>query len=238
MRDLNLNSATKKYSEATTNTLISAVYTWMTVGLAITAGLAMFLDSSGISQKIAQNPGLFLILIIIELILVFTLSSRINKMSAAAATLIFVLYSALNGLTISPILLYYTKSSVVATFFICSGTFATCSIYGWITKNDLTSMGGFLLMGLIGLIIAMVVNAFIGSSAMDYIISLVAIVVFVGLTAYDTQKIKEMGSTMPANTSAEMIRKGAIMGALSLYLDFINLFLHILRIFGGGGSSK
>jgi FtsH-binding integral membrane protein len=164
--------------------------------------------------------------------MVFAISGMVNRMSAGTATSLFVIYSALNGVTLSFIFLAYTRTSIVSTFFICAGTFIGCSIYGWATKKDLTSWGGFLMMGLIGIIIASLVNIFIHSSAMSVIISYIGVFVFVGLTAYDTQKIKNMAMTQPAGLDNAVVRKGAILGALSLYLDFINLFLMLLRIFG------
>jgi FtsH-binding integral membrane protein len=153
-------------------------------------------------------------------------------MSAGTATALFVIYSGLNGLTLSFIFLVYARASIVSTFFICAGTFLACSLYGWTTKKDLTSLGGFLVMGLIGIIIASLVNMFIRSSGMSMVISYIGVIVFVGLTAYDTQKLKNMALTQPADLDGAVIRKGAILGALSLYLDFINLFLMLLRIFG------
>jgi hypothetical protein len=153
-------------------------------------------------------------------------------MSAGTATALFVVYSTLNGVLFSFIFRAYTSTSIFSTFFICAGTFLACSIYGWITKRDLTSLGGFLFMGLIGIIIASVVNWFVRSSAMSMIVSYIGVFVFVGLTAYDTQKIKNMALAQPAGMDGAVIRKGAILGALSLYLDFINLFLMLLRIFG------
>ena len=155
-------------------------------------------------------------------------------MSAGTASSLFVLYSALNGVTLSFIFLIYTRTSIVSTFFICSATFLVCSIYGWTTKKDLTSLGGFLMMGLFGIIIASLVNMFIRSSAMSMVVSYIGVIVFVGLTAYDTQKLKNMALTQPAGLEDAVIRKGAILGALRLYLDFINLFLMLLRIFGQG----
>jgi FtsH-binding integral membrane protein len=178
------------------------------------------------------NSLIFFALIIAELALVFAISGMINKMSAGTATTLFVIYSALNGITLSFIFLAYARASIVSTFFICSATFLACSIYGWTTKKDLTSLGGFFMMGLIGIIIASLVNIFIHSNAMTMIISYIGVIVFVGLTAYDTQKMKDMALTQPAGLDGEVIRKGAILGALSLYLDFINLFLMLLRIFG------
>jgi uncharacterized protein len=216
------------------NEFIRSVYNWMAIGLALTGFVAYFTaHSESLRQLVFSNSLVFFALIIGELILVFAISSRINRMSAATATGLFVLYSALNGLTLSVIFLVYTSSSITSTFFICAATFSACSIYGWTTKRDLTSMGGFMAMGLIGIIIASLVNMFIKSSGMAMIISYIGVLVFVGLTAYDTQKIKSMAISQPADIGAGVIRKGAILGALSLYLDFINLFLMLLRILGG-----
>jgi FtsH-binding integral membrane protein len=157
-----------------------------------------------------------------------------NRISAGTATGLFVLYSGLMGVLLAPIFIVYTQASITSTFFICAGTFVACSIYGWTTKRDLTSLGGFMMMGLIGIIIASLVNMFIQSSAMHYLIGYIGVIVFVGLTAYDTQKLKNMALTQPAGLDGSVARKGAILGALSLYLDFINLFLMLLRIFGQG----
>jgi hypothetical protein len=146
--------------------------------------------------------------------------------------LLFLLYSALNGTTLSSIFLAYAQSSITSTFFVCSATFVACSVYGWTTRRDLTSMGGFLTMGLIGIVIASLVNLFIQSSAVSTSVSYIGVLVFVGLTAYDTQDIKNMAMAQPADIDGGAVRKGAILGALKLYLDFINLFLMLLRIFG------
>jgi len=189
-------------------------------------------SSPTLMRLIFGNPLLFFVIILAELGLVFAISGMVNKMSAGAATSLFVIYSGLNGITLSFIFLAYTRTSIVSTFFICAATFIGCSIYGWSTKKDLTSWGGFLMMGLIGVIIASLVNMFIRSSAMSMIIIYIGFLVFVGLTAYDTQKIKNMALTQPAGLEGAVVRKGAILGALSLYLDFINLFLLLLRIFG------
>ncbi len=215
------------------NTFVRSVYNWMAIGLGLTGIVAFFIvNSPSIMQLIIGNRLIFFGLIIGELALVFSISARVHKMQASTATALFVLYAALNGATLSVIFLAYTKSSIASTFFICAGTFVACSIYGWTTKRDLTSFGGFLFMGLIGIIIASLVNLFLRSSAMYMIISYIGVFVFVGLTAYDTQKIKNMALTQPAGLEAGAVRKGAILGALSLYLDFINLFLMLLRIFG------
>jgi FtsH-binding integral membrane protein len=215
------------------NTFVRSVYNWMAIGLALTGFVAFYVaNSPSIMRLIIGNQLIFFGLIIGELALVFSISARVHKMQASTATGLFVLYAALNGATLSVIFLAYTKSSIASTFFICAGTFVACSIYGWTTKRDLTSFGGFLFMGLIGIIIASLVNLFIRSSAMYMIISYIGVFVFVGLTAYDTQKLKNMALTQPGGLEAGVVRKGAILGALSLYLDFINLFLMLLRIFG------
>jgi hypothetical protein len=173
-----------------------------------------------------------MVLIVAELGLVFAIAGMVNRMSAGTATALFVLYSGLNGVTLSCIFLVYVSASIVSTFFISAATFIACSVYGWMTKRDLTSLGGFMMMGLIGIVIASLVNLFLQSSGVSMIISYIGVFVFIGLTAYDTQKIKNMAMTQPANLDGAVIRKGAILGALSLYLDFINLFLMLLSIFG------
>ena len=220
-------------SSVMVNDFIRSVYNWMAIGLALTGFIAYYVSQSpALIQMVFGNPLLMIVLVVAELGLVFSISGMITRMSAGTATSLFVLYSALNGVTLSFIFLVYTQTSIVSTFFICAATFVTCSVYGWSTKRDLTSMGGFLAMGLIGIIIASLVNMFIKSSAMNMIISYIGVIVFVGLTAYDTQKLKNMALTQPAALDGSVVRKGAILGALSLYLDFINLFLMLLRIFG------
>jgi len=209
------------------NTLIRQVYAWMGVGLAITAFMALItLSSPAILSAITGNRLLFYGLMIGELALVFTLSGAINRLSAATATLLFVAYSALNGVTLSVVALVYTANSIASTFVITAGMFGAMSIYGYMTKRDLTSWGSFLFMGLIGVVIASVVNIFVGSSAVSWIVSGIGVIVFTGLTSYDTWKIKAL-----AAQGAEG-RKPAILGALTLYLDFINLFLMLLRFTG------
>jgi len=215
------------------NSFVRSVYNWMGIGLALTGLIAYYVAGSEAAIRfIFGNQMVFFGLIIGELALVFYLSARIQKIQASTATALFLLYSALNGATLSFVFIAYTKSSVASTFFVCAATFAACSVYGWITKRDLTSLGGFMFMGLIGIIIASVVNMFIKSSGMSMIISYIGVLVFVGLTAYDTQKIKSMALSQPAGLDAGVVRKGAIIGALALYLDFINLFLMLLRILG------
>jgi FtsH-binding integral membrane protein len=226
-------SATRTRTQVLVNDFVRSVYNWMGVGLALTGLVAFYVSNSeSMVRLIFGNPIIFFVLIFAELGLVFAISGMVNRLSAGTATALVLLYAGLNGLTLSFVFLAYTRTSVVSTFFICAATFVGCSLYGWATKKDLTSMGGFLMMGLIGIIIASLVNLFIRSSAMSMIISYIGVIVFVGLTAYDTQKIKNMAMTQPDGLAAGVVRKGAILGALSLYLDFINLFLMLLRIFG------
>lgn len=215
------------------NEFIRSVYNWMAIGLGLTGFVAFYVSNSETLLKVIfGNQLIFFGLIIVELVLVFTISARVHKMQPTTATSLFVLYAALNGVTISAIFLIYTKSSITSTFFICAATFVASSIYGMVTKRDLTSMGQFMFMGLIGIIIASVVNLFVRSSGMSLIVSYIGVVVFVGLTAYDTQKLRTMALSQPDGLDAGTIRKGAILGALALYLDFINLFLMLLRILG------
>lgn len=224
-------------SFAAVNQFVRSTYNWMAAGLAITGFTAYSTANSEVLIRlIFGNPLLFFGLIIAELVLVFSLSARINRMTASTATGVFMIYSVLNGLTLSFVFLAYTRTSIASTFFICAATFVAVSVYGMVTKKDLTSVGSFMAMGLFGIIIASLVNLFIQSSAMNAIISYIGVVVFVGLTAYDTQKLKIMALTQPADLDAGVIRKGAILGALTLYLDFINLFLMLLRIFGVGNN--
>jgi FtsH-binding integral membrane protein len=227
------NTQTQTQTQIQVNSFIRSVYNWMAVGLGLTALMAFYVANTEILRNlILGNPLIFFGLIIGELVLVFSISARVHKMQASTATGLFVLYAALNGATLSFIFLAYTSTSIVSTFVVCALTFLACSIYGMTTKRDLTSLGGFMFMGLIGIIIASLVNIFIQSSAMTMIISYIGVIVFVGLTAYDTQKLKTMALTQPSGLDAAVMRKGAIMGALTLYLDFINLFIMLLRIMG------
>ncbi|SDN66678.1 Bax inhibitor-1/YccA family protein [Desulfonauticus submarinus] len=214
------------------NAFMRGVYQWMAIGLGLTGIVAFYTASSPkLLQLIFGNPMLMWGLLIGEILLVIGISAGISKMSAQMATGLFLLYSGLNGLTLSAIFLVYTMSSIASTFLICAGMFGAMSVYGLITKKDLTSWGSFLFMGLIGLIIASIVNIFLKSSGLSFVISGIGVLVFVGLTAYDTQKLKEMGLSAPYEDSLA-IRRGTILGALTLYLDFINLFLMLLRFFG------
>jgi hypothetical protein len=226
-------SVPKPTAEVLVNDYVRSVYNWMCIGLALTGFVAFYISTNEtLLRLVFSNSLIFFGLILAEFALVFAIAGMVNRMSAGTATALFVIYSTLNGVVLSFIFLAYTRASIASTFFICAATFLACSIYGWITKRDLTSLGGFLFMGLIGIIIASVVNWFVRSSAMSMIVSYIGVFVFVGLTAYDTQKIKNMALAQPAGLDGAVIRKGAILGALSLYLDFINLFLMLLRIFG------
>ncbi|MBU1194723.1 MAG: Bax inhibitor-1/YccA family protein [Proteobacteria bacterium] len=217
-----------------TNSFIRSVYNWMAIALALTGFTAYYVaHNETLFNLFFYTPGLMIMLIIAELGFVFFLAARIQKIKAGTATMLFTVYSILNGITMSYIFIRFTDSSIASTFAVCALTFGACSIYGMVTKKDLTSLGGFMMMGLIGIIIATVVNIFVQSSAMQMIISYIGVMVFMGLTAYDTQKLKTMSATMPDNATGSMIRKGAIMGALALYLDFINLFIMLLHILGG-----
>jgi uncharacterized protein len=207
------------------------VYNWMTGGLAVTGVLAFYVSNSETMMNIIHgNPIVPIVLIIAQLGLVVYLSGWIQKMSASQATGIFMLYAGLTGLTFSFIFIAYTTTSITSAFMVTAGTFAAMSFYGYTTKRDLTSMGSFLFMGLIGIIIASLVNMFLQSTAMHWIITYAGVLIFVGLTAYDTQKIKEMN--ILGNEGTDGDTKEAIIGALTLYLDFINLFLMLLRIMG------
>lgn len=208
--------------------LMRKVYVWMTLALVITGITAYGVANS---QAIYNNHILFWGLIIAEFALVIGVSAAINKLSLSVATLMFVVYSVINGALLSYIFLAYTSSSIATVFFITAGTFAAMAIVGYTTKTDLSSMGKYLLMALIGIIIATLVNVFfIKSTGFDLVISYVGVLIFVGLTAYDSQKIKQM--LMQAPDAGEGAQKIALLGALSLYLDFINLFIYLLRIFG------
>jgi FtsH-binding integral membrane protein len=217
------------------NSFVRSVYNWMAIGLGITGVVAYGVaNSPGVREVVFGAPLVFFGLIIAQLVMVFMISARIQRMQASTATMLFIVYSALNGATLSSIFLAYTQSAITSTFFVCAATFTACSVYGWTTRRDLTTMGGFLTMGLIGIVIASVVNMFVQSGAVSTIVSYVGVLVFVGLTAYDTQDIKNMALSQPGDLDAGAVRKGAILGALKLYLDFINLFLMLLRIFGSG----
>jgi FtsH-binding integral membrane protein len=207
------------------------VYNWMAMGLAITGIVAYGVSSSEtLVQMIFGNPIIFWGLFIVELLMVLGLSAGINKISSIVATALFFAYSFVNGITLSFIFMLYTHASIYSTFFICAMMFASVSVLGYITKMDLSKFGAFLFMALIGLIIASIVNIFWTNSTLYLLISYAGVLIFVGLTAYDTQRIKRMAQNVDAES--ETGKKGAIIGALQLYLDFINMFLFLLRILG------
>lgn len=218
-------------SQTAVPALMKKVYTWMALALAITGITAYGVASSpNLLTAILSNQPLFWGLMVGELALVIFLSARLHKMSLTTATLMFVAYSVLNGVTMSYIFVAFSMDSIATTFFICAGTFAAMAIYGSVTKRDLSKMGSILFMGLLGLIIASVVNIFLHSTGLMMVISYIGVILFVGLTAWDTQKLKVMLSQM--DEYDETGQKMALVGALELYLDFINLFLYLLRIFG------
>ena len=211
--------------------LMRKVYVWMTLALVITGFTAYGVATSpGIQQLVFGNSIVMWGLIIAEFALVIGVSAAINKLSLTTATLMFILYSVINGALLSSIFLIYTASSIATVFFITAGTFGAMALVGYTTKTDLTSMGKILFMALIGLVIATLVNLFVKSSGFTLILSYVGVLIFVGLTAYDSQKIKQM--MLQAPDVGESAQKLALLGALTLYLDFINLFIYLLRIFG------
>jgi FtsH-binding integral membrane protein len=224
-------SITQARQEAST-VFLAKVFNWMALGLGITGLVAYFTAHTSLAMAIIGSP-IFFILMIGELGLVFYLSARIEKIQASTASSLFIGYSVLNGLTLSVVFLAYTSSSIAGTFFITAGMFGAMAVYGLVTKRDLSGWGSFLFMGLVGIIIASIVNIFLKSSGMYWMISLIGVFIFTALTAYDVQKIKRIGEEGIMTQGHEAIRKGSIMGALSLYLDFINLFLMLLRFFGG-----
>lgn len=215
--------------------LMRKVFVWMTLALAIT-GLTAYgvATSPAILSLIFSSKVTFFGLIIAEFALVFAISGAINRLSLSTATMLFILYSVINGATLSSIFFAFSVATISKVFFITAGTFGAMALVGYTTKTDLTSMGKLLFMALLGIIIASVVNIFVASSGLDLILSYVGVLVFVGLTAYDTQKIKQMCQAAP--DAGESAQKLALIGALSLYLDFINLFLYLLRIFGGSNK--
>ena len=244
--DFNQRSFTKTVDQATIDEGLRAymlkVYNYMAIGLLITGFVAYFFGKASIvtnelGQIIGITPiGAMLfgsplkwVVMLAPLGFVFYLSAKINKMSVSSAQITFWIFSAIMGLSLASIFIVYTQASIARVFFISSGTFAAMSLYGYTTKKDLTKLGGFLFMGLIGIIIASLVNLFFQSSALHFAISVIGVLVFVGLTAYDTQSIKNM---YYAGDSESVGGKKALMGALRLYLDFINLFIMLLRLFG------
>ena len=223
-------SATAVATAERVTAFLRKVYGWMFVGLGVTATVALGVASSpGIVQALVQNQLLFWGLVIGELGLVFYLSARVEKIAPATASGLFLLYSALNGVTLSLILLLYTGTSIATTFAVTAGMFGALALYGTTTKRSLAGVGQFMFMGLIGLILASIVGVFVKSDGLQFVISVVGVLVFTGLTAYDAQRLKAMALAVPEGR----IGSYAVVGALALYLDFINLFLFLLRFLGG-----
>ena len=212
--------------------ILKNVYLWMTMALAISGLTAMLVAGNAeLVQTIYAGRGTLLVLFLVQFGLIWLISARIGTMSFITATLLYIAYSVVTGVTLSSIFLLFTTGSIASVFFITAGTFAALSIYGFVTKKDLSTWRSYLIMGLIGLIIASIVNWFLASEMMYWIISYVGVAIFIGLTAYDTQKIKQLAYACHMEDE-ETRNKVALMGAITLYLDFINLFLYILRIFG------
>lgn len=218
-------------TDVAVSALFKSVYMQMAAALSITGLVAYFLSQSqDFWLFLANNTSLIWVVLIAQIVLVIWLSARFTRMSMTTATLLFILYSAMMGVTMSTIFMVYTMSSIASVFFITAGMFLVMSLLGYFTRMDLTRLGSVLFMALIGVIIASLVNIFLKSEMLYWVVSYVAVVVFVGLTAYDTQKIKQM--LVEYGEVDEMGYKLALFGALTLYLDFINLFLYLLRIFG------
>ena len=211
---------------------MAQVYQWMTAGLMTTAAVAWLVAGSQEAMTfIYGNPVIRIGMLIALIALPFGLTSMLPRLSAGAATMWFLVYSAVMGMALSSVLIIYTGVSIASTFVVTAGTFAGMSIYGTVTKRDLSGMGSFLIMGLWGVLLAMIVNWFLQSPALNFAVSVIGVLVFTGLTAYDTQRIRQFGENAPMDDRAAL-RRGAILGALNLYLDFINLFLMLLRLMG------
>lgn len=227
-----MDTITRSYERSAQMSLFRQVYLWMAMALTITGMMALLVAGSPTMLSLIFSSKLtFFALIIAEIALVWYLSARIERLSFTTATLMFIVYSLLNGAMLSSIFILYTATSIASTFFVTAGTFGVMCVYGYLTKRDLTSIGNICLMAVIGLIIAGLVNLFLQSSVMSLIISGIGVLVFVGLTAYDSQKIKQLllQEGMEVNDSTKKI---ALLGSLTLYLDFINLFLYLLRFLG------
>lgn len=215
-----------------TNAVLKRVYVRMFIGLLISAFCALGMASSvPAMQFVFGNQLVFWGIFIAMLAMAFIIPARLMKMSTTTCFALFCVFSALMGVWLAPIFIVYRLGTIVYTFFITAGTFGAMSVYGYFTKSDLSKIGTYLMMALLGLIIASVVNIFLKSSSMEWIISIVGVLIFTGLTAWDTQQIKRMAA---GNFEPQLADKLATMGAFNLYLDFINLFLFLLRIFGGG----
>ncbi|HTL48686.1 MAG TPA: Bax inhibitor-1/YccA family protein [Verrucomicrobiae bacterium] len=226
MEPLNFPSNAQSGAPSLIQTYMQRVYQWMAAGLALT-GFVAYWTSGNLGLVKALYGGLFFPVLLVELGLVFWLSSQAQKISAKAAVIGFSIYSALNGMTLSYIFLVYAQSSIATVFLMTAATFAGVSLYGWTLKRDLGSMGSFFAMALIGIIVTSLINIFLKSPALEWVISYAGVALFIALTAYDTQKLKAIHQNYP-----DAPEQMAVLGALTLYLDFINMFLFLLRIFG------
>ncbi len=222
------NGSIIEQTSSRVQTYMSHVYGWMAVGLFLTAFVAWFASTN--YELLVFLSRIMWVLLIAEIGLVFAISGMINRLSGATATTLFMLYSVLNGCTFSIYFLYYTSSSIASVFFITAAMFSALAVYGYTTKRNLSGLGSFLFMGLIGIVIASLVNIFLQSAPLMWAITYIGVFVFAGLTAYDTQKLKEFGVNL-SQDDQNMFRRYVILGALTLYLDFINLFIMLLRIF-------
>ena len=233
-RTIERDNALPMDQEAGARVFVNRVYNWMFCGLMITTVLAWATAKYAVSSEAAMRSvmGLALPLMIVELVLVIILSAAVRKMSAVTAGVLFIVYSALNGFTLSPIFLVYTQTSIFLAFGTCALMFAATSTFGYMTGMKLDTVGSYCFMGLIGIIIASIVNFFLHSQMLDYIISYAGVAIFVGLTAWDTQKVRMVAEQTGEEAQTDAMRKVAVLFALSLYLDFINIFLYLLRIFG------
>jgi uncharacterized protein len=208
---------------------LRVVYGWMCAGLGITAAVAWVVANTGVALTIAQNRPLFWLLVIAQLGIVFVMSARVEKLSPAAAAALFIVYSGLTGITMAFVLLVYTGASVASTFVVTAGMFGSLAVFGTFTSRSLAGWGQFLFMGLIGVVLASIVGIFWQNDALQFVIAFCGVIVFTGLTAYDAQRLRNMALALPDGR----VGAYAIVGALALYLDFVNLFLMLLRLFGG-----
>lgn len=232
-KDIFQSSAQVAEIDAGLRAFMLRIYNYMAIGLGLTGVVAYLVSSSPtLVNFFFGNQILFWVVVLAPVGIVFFLGSQINRLSAATAQSVFWIYAALNGISLASIFMAYTGTSIAKVFFITAGTFAAMSLYGYTTKRDLTGMGSFLFMGLIGLILASVVNIFFASPGLSFVISVVGVLIFVGLTAYDTQKLKSIYLSGIESHGAEAVSKTSILGALSLYLDFINIFIFLLRFLG------
>lgn len=226
----------QSYARSSVAVYMQQVYLWMTVALGVTAMAAVFTASNmALMQFLFANTIMMILLMVAVIGLSMFITARMHVLSSGTATGLFLLYSALMGVFLGPVLLVYTGASVAQAFIVTAGMFGGMSVFGMVTKRDLSGMGNFMIMGLWGILLASIVNAFIGNSAVDLTISVLGVIIFTGLTAFDTQKLRVMGENAPVNDSLAM-RRGALLGALTLYLDFINMFLMLLRLLGNRNS--